>query len=74
MDDNRDGADSLALVLRAHGYRSARPTTGEDALAIAGGFQPDAILLDLGMPGLDGYATARRLRAAPAGRRPSWSR
>ena len=63
---NRDGADSLALVLRAHGYTVRTAYTGEEALAIAGGFQPGAILLDLGMPGLDGYATARRLRAAPA--------
>ena len=66
VDDNRDGADSLALVLRAHGYTVRTAYTGEEALAIAGGFQPGAILLDLGMPGLDGYATARRLRAAPA--------
>jgi PAS domain S-box-containing protein len=70
VDDNRDGADSLALVLRAHGYTVRTAYTGEEALAIAGGFQPRAILLDLGMPGLDGYATARRLRAAPAGPSP----
>jgi len=66
VDDNRDGADTLAMVLRAHGFTVRTAYGGQDALTIAGSFQPHAILLDIGMPGLDGYATARRLRAATA--------
>lgn len=62
VDDNVDAADSLALLLRAQGHDVRVAYGGEAALALAAGFAPEIVLLDLGMPGLDGFAVARRLR------------
>ncbi len=64
VDDNRDGADSLAQLLQAQGHDVRTAYDGASAIAEAGRFHPQAVLLDLGMPGLDGLETARRLRAA----------
>jgi CheY-like chemotaxis protein len=64
-DDNRDGAQSLALMLDLEGYDVRTAADGLEALEIAEEFQPDVVLLDIGMPGIDGYETARRLRARP---------
>jgi signal transduction histidine kinase len=64
-DDNRDAADTLALLLESHGAAVHVVYGGEAALAALDGFRPDTLLLDLGMPGMDGFAVARTLRADP---------
>jgi signal transduction histidine kinase/ActR/RegA family two-component response regulator len=66
VDDNRDAAESLAMVLELAGYEVRTAGDGERALAVAREFRPEAVLLDISMPGaLDGYAVARRLRQDP---------
>jgi two-component system CheB/CheR fusion protein len=62
VDDNADSADSLALLLRLRGHEVAVAYDGPGALQTAGSFHPEAILLDIGLPGLDGYQVASRLR------------
>ncbi len=62
VDDNRDAADSLALLLDAAGDRALTAYDGETALTVAYAERPQVVLLDLGLPGLDGYAVAQRLR------------
>jgi CheY-like chemotaxis protein len=66
VDDNRDAADSLAVLLRLHGHEVRVAYEGPAALAASAEFGPDLVLLDLGMPGMDGYEVARRLRQSPA--------
>jgi PAS domain S-box-containing protein len=68
VDDNRDAADSLRDLLELLGHEAHAAYDGAAALVQGGRFEPDAVLLDLGMPGLDGYETARRLRGEPWGR------
>jgi PAS domain S-box-containing protein len=65
VDDNRDAADSLAVLLRIDGHDVQVAYDGPAALAAAPAFRPDAVLLDLGMPGMDGYEVCRRLRRMP---------
>ncbi|MDB5971970.1 MAG: response regulator [Hydrocarboniphaga sp.] len=67
-DDNADAAASLALMLRLQGHEVQIAGDGVEALELAGRQHPDVVLLDLGMPRMDGYETASRLRAAPWGR------
>jgi signal transduction histidine kinase len=64
-DDNRDGATSLALLLAFEDCEVRTANDGIEALQIAEEFRPEVVLLDIGMPGLDGYETARRLRERP---------
>jgi CheY-like chemotaxis protein len=66
VDDSRDGADSLGLILQALGAHPSVVYDGESALALLPTFQPDIVLLDIGMPGLNGYDVARRIRAERA--------
>jgi CheY-like chemotaxis protein len=70
VDDNRDAADSQAVLVRLWGHETRVAYDGEHAVAESAGFVPDVVLLDLGMPRLDGFAVARRLReqAGPSGR------
>jgi signal transduction histidine kinase/CheY-like chemotaxis protein len=63
VDDNQDSAESLALLLRLGGHLVETAHDGEAALEAAERFQPDAILLDLGMPRLNGYEVCERIRA-----------
>lgn len=70
VEDNLDMANALATLLRLHGHDTAVAHDGQAALATARGFQPDVVLLDLGLPGMDGYEVARRLRAELAARPP----
>ncbi len=69
MDDNRDVADSEALLLRTVGFDARACYGGEEALACAEVFRPGVCLLDLNMPGMAGDELARRLRDR-AGDRP----
>jgi two-component system CheB/CheR fusion protein len=66
-DDNIDAAESLAMLLRMHGHAVAVVHDGLGAVRHAAQWRPDVVLLDIAMPGLNGYEAARRIRAA-AGR------
>ncbi len=68
VDDNQDAADSLGLLLEAIGAEVRVVYAGAQGLLALAEFRPDAVLLDLGMPGMDGFETARRLRLSPEGR------
>ena len=68
VDDNRDAAESLAMILSMSGHEVATAFSGALALERVHAFRPDVVLMDIGMPGMDGYEVARRLRADPATR------
>src|SRR5205823_1000103 len=70
VDDNVDAADSLALLLRLAGQEVRVAYDGPTAVLIARAFRPQVALLDIGMPGMDGYELARRLREQPDTARP----
>ena len=65
VDDHRDTADTLAEALSLSGYTARPAYDGPSALNIARSFRPDVAMLDIGMPVMDGYELARRLRAGP---------
>lgn len=67
-DDNRDAADSLALLLQMSGYELHVCHGGRQALALARRARPNALVLDIGMPGMSGYELARQIRAEDWGR------
>ncbi|HTW75114.1 MAG TPA: response regulator [Steroidobacteraceae bacterium] len=67
-DDNRDALESLAQLLQLEGHEVYQAADGLQALAAAGETRPDLVMLDIGMPGLDGYEVARRIRAEDWGR------
>ena len=69
VDDNHDAAESTALLLRLSGWEVELAYDGPATLKAALAFRPDAVLLDLGLPVMDGYEVARRLRAQPFGER-----
>lgn len=69
VDDNVDAATTLAILLRAKGCRVRIAHDGTAAIHCARAEAPDAILLDLGLPGMDGFEAARRLRRLPGGKR-----
>src|SRR5262249_8324307 len=64
-DDNRDAADSLAMLLEYMGHTVTTRYDGLAALAAIPEFHPQVIVLDIGMPSLNGYETARRIRKLP---------
>jgi signal transduction histidine kinase/CheY-like chemotaxis protein len=68
VDDNRDSADALGLVLEMQGYEVMVGYSGHDALRLAQHLKPEAVILDIGMPDLTGYEVARRLRGEHWGR------
>jgi signal transduction histidine kinase/ActR/RegA family two-component response regulator len=67
-DDNRDAADSLAMLLEMNGYRVTVGYNGEDALRLARQLLPNVMILDIGMPDITGFEVARRVRLEPWGR------
>ncbi len=66
VDDNADAASSLATLLQMSGHSVATAHDGHEALRLAAAHPPDTVLLDLGLPGMDGYEVARRMREMPA--------
>jgi CheY-like chemotaxis protein len=65
VDDNKDGAETLAEILGFMGAEVRVAHDGREAVPAARAFAPDLILLDIGLPGIDGYEAARQLRAEP---------
>jgi signal transduction histidine kinase len=63
-DDNAEGAEALAIFLRLVGHDVQIALSGQQTLEVASTFRPDVIFLDIGMPGMDGFETARQLRRA----------
>ena len=68
VDDNIDNAESLALLLRLHGDEVRTAHDGIEALELGDRFQPEIVLLDIGMPRMNGYETCRALRMRAWGR------
>ena len=69
-DDDRDTVVTLAFLLGAEGYEVRRAYNGEEALAAIDDFEPDAVVLDLGMPEPNGWEVARTIRSRGRGARP----
>jgi signal transduction histidine kinase len=65
VDDNQDALQSTALLLELSGYEVQQAHDGSEGLAKARPFMPDVVLLDIGLPGMDGYEVARKLRKLP---------
>jgi PAS domain S-box-containing protein len=65
VDDNHDAADSLAMLLRLLGAEVKIVYSGAEALATLPDYRPSVVLLDIGMPGMDGHEVARRIRKLP---------
>jgi CheY-like chemotaxis protein len=68
VDDNRDAADTLALLLELMGHDIRTAHDGPQALKAAEEFLPEIVLLDIGLPGMNGYEVCRKLREQPWGR------
>jgi signal transduction histidine kinase len=68
VDDNADLAESMAMLLRLEGHQVRVALDSSSALELAGDFQPNAALLDIGLPGLNGYELAREFRSRQDGR------
>jgi PAS domain S-box-containing protein len=66
VDDNEDTAEMMSLLLGLNGHEVQVAHTGPSALEVAAAHRPDVIVLDIGLPGLDGYQVAQRLRQDPA--------
>jgi CheY-like chemotaxis protein len=69
VDDNRDVLDTLKLLLEMNGHAAYAAHDGLQAISLAEEIRPDVILLDIGLPKIDGYETCRRIRERDWGRR-----
>ena len=65
IDDNSDAAETLAELLQSFGHHVRIARTGPEAIEAVAALRPEVVLLDIGMPGMDGYEVARRLRDQP---------
>jgi CheY-like chemotaxis protein len=65
VDDNVDAVESLAVLLTADGHEVRTAHDGAGALALIESFRPDLVVLDIGLPGMNGYEVAQRIRARP---------
>jgi PAS domain S-box-containing protein len=68
VDDNRDSVESLAMLLKLMGHATVVAMDGREALEKAAAARPDVVLLDIGLPGMNGYEACRRIRAEDWGR------
>jgi CheY-like chemotaxis protein len=68
IEDNDDGREMMATMLSACGYPIRHAADGVQGVAVAGDWRPDVALVDIGLPGIDGYEVARRLREDSATR------
>ena len=66
IDDHRDTLHTMGALLAKLGHETVTAETGEEALRAAAEFHPDVILSDIGLPGMDGYTFARRVRTDPS--------
>lgn len=67
VDDNKDSATTLAMMLRLLGNEVRTANDGFEAIEVAESFRPDVALLDIGLPRMDGYETAQRIRKQQGG-------
>jgi CheY-like chemotaxis protein len=65
VDDNKDAAETMSMLLQMWGHDVAYAYDGPSALETAEQWQPQAVFLDIGLPGMDGYEVAERLRELP---------
>ena len=68
VEDNRDTAMSLMILLAMKGYTVHTANDGLKAVEVAAAFEPDVVLLDIGLPGINGHEVARRIRASSGGK------
>jgi two-component system CheB/CheR fusion protein len=66
IEDNRDAADSLQILLECLGHEAAVAYSGPEGVRLALAWQPDVVLADIGLPGLNGWQVAEQLRRDPA--------
>lgn len=66
VDDSRDACTVMGMLLETYGYEVRVAHTGDAALAVADEYRPQVVLLDIGLPDLDGYEVCRRLRSREA--------
>ncbi len=67
VDDNEDSVMTLEILFEIAEHETRSAYSGIDAVEVAASFQPDAALLDIGLPGLSGYEVARKIRSQPWG-------
>ena len=68
IDDNRDAANTLAMLIKLKGNEVKAGYCGQEAMVLGETFLPDIAILDIGMPGMDGYETCSLIRQEPWGR------
>ena len=68
VDDSVDAAEALSMLLETLGHEVRTMHDGTSALAIVDEFRPEVVILDIGLPGMDGFALARELRKRPSTR------
>jgi CheY-like chemotaxis protein len=70
VDDERDGAEGMAMFFRCCGHETATAYNGVEALEVSASFKPDAVILDIEMPLMDGFQAARAMRDRSTGSKP----